>query len=208
MKDRKSKYGEGPAPPGWPTPLDWSSFRGPGKHSSDMCIEIIVGLKHERNKEAATEEFVEEEDGEVEEGEVVEGVQEEIYQREVSEDQTDEDPVEDELPEIHLEGEPVTQNVRKSSLNKKKTSLKVDKQPTRATSKRTIRKPKRFMDAAEEEEEEERAPKRVKSITSHVKTQLQRFQEENETVPILIQQQKNKASFLADFEEIFSSSMD
>ena len=76
LKDRKLKYGEGPAPPGWPSPLDWSSFRGPGKHSSDMCIEIIVGLKHDRNKKAATEEFVEEEDGEVEEGEVVEGVQE------------------------------------------------------------------------------------------------------------------------------------
>ena len=50
LKDRKLKYGEGPAPPGWPSPLDWSSFRGPGKHSSDMCIEIIVGLKHDRNK--------------------------------------------------------------------------------------------------------------------------------------------------------------
>ena len=61
---------------------------------------------------------------------------------------------------------------------------------------------------AEEEEEEERAPKRVKSITSHVKTQLQRFREETETVPILIQQQKNKASFLAGFEQIFSSEMD
>ena len=79
-----------------------------------------------------------------------------------------------------MEGEPVTQNVRKSSLNKKKTGLKVNKQPTRATSKRKITRPKRFMDAGEdegeEEEEEERAAKkRVKSITSHVKTQLQRF---------------------------------
>ena len=111
-----------------------------------------------------------------------------------------------------MEGEPVTQNVRKSSLNKKKTGLKVNKQPTRATSKRKITKPKRFMDAGEDEEEEEeeevRAAKRVKSITSHVKTQLQRFREETETVPILIQQQKNKASFLAGFQQIFSSEMD
>ena len=59
------------------------------------------------------------------------------------------------------------------------------------------------MDAGEEEEEEERAPKRQRSITSQVKSQLERFREENETVPILIEQQKNKASFLAGFEEIF-----
>ena len=65
------------------------------------------------------------------------------------------------------------------------------------------------MDAGEEEEEEEeRAPKRQRSITSQVKSQLERFREENETVPILIKQQKNKVSFLAGFEEIFSSSMD
>ena len=56
------------------------------------------------------------------------------------------------------------------------------------------------MDAGEEEE---RAPKRQRPITSQVKSQLERFQEENETVPILIEQQKNKASFLAGFEEIF-----
>ena len=54
LKDRKLKYGQGPCPPGWPTPLDWSSFRGPGKHSSDMCIEVIIGLKHERDKQAGT----------------------------------------------------------------------------------------------------------------------------------------------------------
>ena len=51
-----------------------------------------------------------------------------------------------------MEGEPVTQNVRKSSLNKKKTGLKVNKQPT---SKRKITRPKRFMDAGEDEGEEE-----------------------------------------------------
>ena len=58
-------------------------------------------------------------------------------------------------------------------------------------------------------EEEERAPKKQRPIqTSQVKSQLERFQEENETVPILIQQQKNKASFLAGFKAIFSSLMD
>ena len=57
-------------------------------------------------------------------------------------------------------------------------------------------------------EEEERAPKRQRPITSQVKSQLERFQEDNETVQILIQQQKNKASFLAGFEAIFSPSMD
>ena len=61
---------------------------------------------------------------------------------------------------------------------------------------------------AGEEEEEERALKRPRPITSQVKSQLERFQEDNETVPILIQQQENKASFLAGFEAIFSSSMD
>ena len=87
----------------------------------------------------------------------------------------------------------------------KKTGLKANKQPIRAKSKRKITKPKRFMDAGEYEEgeeEEDRAPKRTRTITSHVKSQLERFREENETVPILIQ--KNKATFLAAFEEIFS----
>ena len=44
-KDKKKKYGEGNCPPGWPIPLDWSSFKGPGKHSGTMCTEIILGIK-------------------------------------------------------------------------------------------------------------------------------------------------------------------
>ena len=97
LKNRKLKYGEGPAPPGWPSPLDWSSFRGPGKHSSGMCIEIIIGLKHERNKQAGTHDFNEEEEGvgqheDLEEGEVLEDVQEvrHILKEEVLEQQIQE----------------------------------------------------------------------------------------------------------------------
>ena len=56
LKDRKLKYGKGNCPPGWPSPLDWSSFRGPGKHSLDLCAEIIMGLKAHQNKEAGVEE--------------------------------------------------------------------------------------------------------------------------------------------------------
>ena len=36
LKDRKLNYGQGICPPGWPSPLDWSNFRGPGKHRIDM----------------------------------------------------------------------------------------------------------------------------------------------------------------------------
>ena len=49
-KDKKKKYGQGNCPPGWPIPLDWSSFKGPGKHSGTMCTEIILGIKEHQKK--------------------------------------------------------------------------------------------------------------------------------------------------------------
>ena len=55
LKDRKLKYGQGPCPPGWPTPLDWANFRGPGKHGIIMCAEIIIGLKAQQDKELGVE---------------------------------------------------------------------------------------------------------------------------------------------------------
>ena len=47
---RRKKYGEGNCPPGWPIPLDWSNFKGPGKHSGTMCTEIILGIKEHQKK--------------------------------------------------------------------------------------------------------------------------------------------------------------
>ena len=46
----RKKYGEGNCPPGWPIPLDWSNFKGPGKHSGTMCTEIILGIKEHQKK--------------------------------------------------------------------------------------------------------------------------------------------------------------
>ena len=85
--------------------------------------------------------------------------------------------------EIFIEGEPVTKSVEKQSKTKARSNKKkVDKQPTRPASRRKITRPKKFMDAGEadeENDEEERAPKRQRPITSQVKSQFERFQEEN-----------------------------
>ena len=53
LKDRKKKYGVGPCPPGWPSPLNWSNFKGPGKHSVSMCEEIIHAMKVHQSQQGA-----------------------------------------------------------------------------------------------------------------------------------------------------------
>ena len=53
LKDRKKKYGVGPCPPGWPSTLNWSNFKGPGKHSVGMCEEIIHAMKVHQSQQGA-----------------------------------------------------------------------------------------------------------------------------------------------------------
>ena len=53
LKDWKKKYGVGPCPPGWPSPLNWSNFKGPGKHSVGMCEEIIHAMKVHQSQQGA-----------------------------------------------------------------------------------------------------------------------------------------------------------
>ena len=48
-----AKYGVGPCPPGWPSPLNWSNFKGPGKHSVGMCEEIIHAMKVHQSQQGA-----------------------------------------------------------------------------------------------------------------------------------------------------------
>ena len=191
-----------------------------------------MGLKAHQNKEAGVKEDaggdnVEVNDGHVEKDSeepddvglqvIADNTNEEALEVDVEVDVREE--LEGELPdipehgngpEISIEGEPVAKNVEKQKKTKPRSKKKADKQPTRPTSKRMRTRPLKFMDSGEveEEEEEERVPKRQRSITSQIKSQLERFHEENETVPILIEQLKNKASFLAGFEKIFSSPMD
>ena len=48
-----AKYGVGPCPPGWPSPLNWSNFKGPGKQSVGMCEEIIHAMKVHQSQQGA-----------------------------------------------------------------------------------------------------------------------------------------------------------
>ena len=122
---------------------------------------------------------------------------------EVGEEQ---DPVE--LPEIAqheevlLEGEALTQNVANQPENNKKMGKKTKKATTsiRPAGKRRIVLPRKYMDM----DEDEIAPKKIRPVTAHVQSQMERYRQEDETVPILIQQRKNKEDFLEGLQKVFS----
>ena len=258
LKDRKLKYGEGAPPPGWPAPLDWSAFRGPGKHSTDYCKQVILGLKQEvdQDQEELEEEEQVEEHHAVEDqvvgGDEVEDLMQQLddevgdaieqdqgvgseeeedliqqLENEVgdameqdgsgSEEEEDlilqlDDTVGDDIDhheeELLLEeGELLVDNDAMPKLPSLKKKPKIAAKP-RSPGKRKIFRPSKFKDYEDDEgddDEEARPSKRAKSITSQVKTQMERFQHENETIPILIQQRKNKQGLLDEFGKIFPS---
>ena len=66
-KNKSLIYGKGNAPTNWPVLYPWSGFRGPSKHSIEMCTQIVSCLT---NFEEVEEEALEDaEEGELEEAE-------------------------------------------------------------------------------------------------------------------------------------------
>ena len=64
-KNKTLIYGKGDAPTNWPVLYPWSGFRGPSKHSIEMCTQIVSYLANfEEGEEDAVEEA---EEGELEE---------------------------------------------------------------------------------------------------------------------------------------------
>ena len=64
-KNQTLIYGKGEAPTNWPVLYPWSGFRGPSKHSIEMCTQIVSCLTNfEEGEEDALEEA---EEGKLEE---------------------------------------------------------------------------------------------------------------------------------------------
>ena len=70
----------------------------------------------------------------------------------------------------------------------------------RPAGKRRIVLPRKYMDM----DEDEIAPKKIRPVTAHVQSQMERYRQEDETVPILIQQRRNKEDFLEGLQKVFS----
>ena len=132
-----------------------------------------MGLKAHQNKEEDSgdnvEEEFEEQDGAGQGHQVIpeNEIGDEAHLEEDGLDVREESEGGDELPdipehgngqeEIFIEGEPVTKSVEKQSKTKARSNKKkVDKQPTRPASKRKITRPKKFMDAGEEEPQKDK----------------------------------------------------
>ena len=137
-KNKTLIYGKGEAPTNWPVLYPWSSFRGPSKHSTEMCTQIVSSLTN--FEEVEEEELEEAEEGELQEAEEG-GGSEENEENLVLELSTD------------LEEE-------EQSSRKKKPTI-VDNTRKKGEGRKRLRKPSvTFMDTVEDEVEDEVHAKR------------------------------------------------
>ena len=137
-KNKTLIYGKGDAPTNWPVLYPWSSFRGPSKHSTEMCTQIVSSLTN--FEEVEEEELEEAEEGELQEAEEG-GGSEENEESLVLELSTD------------LEEE-------EQSSRKKKPTI-VDNTRKKGEGRKRLRKPSvTFMDTVEDEVEDEVHAKR------------------------------------------------